>query len=149
MNLELTVRKRSSFRTDCFRNTFATTDDEVLVGSTKATPYDIITLLLSHKSLNDIFSVEVDQVDFALGHIDEHMSRVSADVDACHLAPHRDAIFFPLALEIIYDNLALTGNDSHPLAVGRNGNILYTVIHLPIANKMAIDAPETKSVTSM
>lgn len=116
------------------RDTFAAAYNEILINTAKRTPDDELTLLLPHKPPDNFRGFQINQVDFAIGHIDEHILRIPADIHASHPTFHQDAVFFPAGLEVVDNNLAFAGDDDHPLAVGRDGNILYTIFDFPVVD---------------
>lgn len=133
----------------CLELTFAAADNEILVGAAERTPDDVFALLLAYEPLDDLRGVDVDQVDFAVGHVDEHLPRISADVDARHPAFVQDTVLFPTGLEIIHDDLAFAGDDNQSLAIRGDCTILNAVADVPIVNGMSFYAPEDEPVSSM
>ncbi len=61
-------------RSECvFGYTFATTEDEVLVCSSECASDDEFALLLSQVPFDYLRVVNLDELNFTVGHVDEHM----------------------------------------------------------------------------
>ena len=86
----LLVRRR--YHSSATALTFATADDQILVRATKRTPNDKFRLPLPQESPYKIRSLNIDELNFVLSHVDEHVSRVAADADAGHLRPQDNAV---------------------------------------------------------
>lgn len=129
--------------------TFAAADDKILVGAAECTPDDEFTLLLAQEPFDNLCGVYVDQVDFAVGHVDEHLPGISADIDASHPGFIQDTILFPAGLEIVHDNLAFAGDNNQSLAVRGDCAILDAVTDLPIMNDIPFYAPQDESMSSI
>lgn len=54
-------------------NTFAATNDEILVRSSERTPDDELALLLSHVPFDNLCIVDLDELNLTVRHVDEHM----------------------------------------------------------------------------
>ena len=90
--------------------TFATADDQVFVGPAECAPDDEFRLPLPKEPPHKIRSLNIDELDFVLGHVDEHVSRVAADADAGHLRPQDDTVQLFSGHEIV-DEYLLVGRD--------------------------------------
>lgn len=88
------------------KDTFATAEYEILIGASKTAPDHVLALLLSQEPLDSVGSVDVDQVDLAIGHIHEYLPRILADSDACRAAFHQQAVVFFPGLEVVENDLA-------------------------------------------
>lgn len=86
-------------------HTLAAADDQALVRPTKRTPDDKVSLLLTDKFLHDICRLDIDHVYFVIGCIDQHVFRVSADTQGCHVAFQQNAILFLPRNEIVNEYL--------------------------------------------
>ena len=90
--------------------TFATADDQVFVRAAECTSNDEFRLPLPKEPPHKIRSLNIDELDFVLGHVDEHVSRVAADADASHLRPQDDTVQLFSGHEIV-DEYLLVGRD--------------------------------------
>lgn len=127
------------------RHTFTATYDKVLIYATETAPNDPFALPLAMEPAHSLGRiVDVNQLKL-LGHVDEHILRVTADVDACqvHLELH-GVLFFP-GQKIVHRNLLLWGYRDQSLAIWRYGQVLHPALVCPRMHSFSTQIPDVQS----
>ena len=112
-------------------STLTATNNKILVGTAERASNHVISLFLPKKPPHYLSRLDLNQLDFIISHIDEHISRVLADANAGHFGFQQDAVLFFPSHEVVYKYLPFGRDSDKPLPVGRDGTIRYSIVGRP------------------
>lgn len=124
--------------------TLTTTYDQIIISATETAPDDKAALFLPKISPHNVRGLDINQVDFVVCHVDEHVFRVSTYAEAGHFLLHHDAVFFLAVLEIVDCDLDIRGYGDEALSVGGDGAVLYSLLDRPGVEPTAFNGPKTE-----